>query len=79
MRPNLRLNHRRQSGPGAEESTIQVGVQHIRPIRIGHLAQRPVAVDPYIVHQNVDLTEFVQGRGQHPLGVIFGGDIALDQ
>src|SRR5207253_380308 len=48
------LDHVRQSGARAIKSAVEIGIEDLGPVIVGHLANAFVASDAGIVYKNVD-------------------------
>jgi hypothetical protein len=55
--PGLPRDHARRHGARDEEGAGEIRVEHLAPLRLGHLRERRTALDPRVVHEDVDRGE----------------------
>ena len=64
---------------GTEELPGQIRCHHRIPLVQGHLVKGSVALEPGVVHQNVDCAESHQHFGEHRLHFVLAADICADR
>src|SRR5579862_1338088 len=67
--------HRTQRGPGAEEGTLEVGVQNGIPIFFGHPQRQAIASDASVIDQNVQPAELLERKVGKRLRPFDGTDV----
>ena len=68
VRARILITKQRRCGAANEESTVQVDVQHRKPLIGLHLVEYRVTQDARVVHNNIEPAEIIHGGRHDPLG-----------
>ena len=58
---------------------VEVGLDHLQPVLVGHLAQHVVARDAGVVDQHVEVAELLGHALDHRPGLLRIGEVGLGQ